>query len=284
MKVKVNAKLNLTLGVLGRDSDYHNLQSIAISVDIYDTVKVNLRTDKCIKIYADFDLPPERNIAFKAAKAFQSHYDTVGCDIHITKGIPMFGGLGGSSADAAATLFALYKMHLMPFDVALEDMANSLGSDVLYMLRGGLALIEGRGDKVTHFDCPPTYHFVVTHFEQGLQTSRVFAKFDTLPPKDYVGLSASPVLELITTGKLDNSVLHNDLERAARAMSSYADSYLSFCRNFSLAPNLTGSGSAYFILASGMSDALNTALMLNANGFKSIACQSQKRGIEILEE
>ena len=151
--VKAYAKINLTLNITGRNDGFHDIESLVTTVDIYDTITVSARRDDKItlemrmagKRFAE-DIPVERNNAYKAAKLFAETFKTGGADVKIVKRIPLAGGLGGSSADAAGVLNAMKILYGVSEDV--KPLADMLGSDTGYMTSGGFALISGRGERV----------------------------------------------------------------------------------------------------------------------------------------
>lgn len=162
MIVKAFAKINLTLSVLGvRPDGYHDLRSIVLPVPLHDTVELV----PAATLSAAFNpeglspatqaalaaLPPEKNLAYKAARALQT---TTGCTqgaaITITKRIPAGAGMGGGSSDAAAVLNGLNELWGLGLPKArLCELAAEVGSDVPALTQGGPVLMEGRGERVT---------------------------------------------------------------------------------------------------------------------------------------
>ena len=151
-KVKSYAKINLSLNIAGTAGGYHLIDSAVCSIDIYDTVCAKPRRDALVNVYmhgrGSESIPPEKNNAVKAGEAFVSAFGTRGADIEIFKDIPVGAGLGGSSADAAGVLNALAKLYKIDAPAELKALADGLGSDTGYMLRGGFARISGRGERV----------------------------------------------------------------------------------------------------------------------------------------
>ena len=154
VKVKVYAKINLSLNVGFKDGLYHDLDTVMTSVDLYDVVSVVKRTDKNINVSFNGKKVASSN-AMKAALLLQNRYNTEGADIFVQSGIPSGGGLGGSSADAAAVIRAtdvLYGLSLKESDMI--DIGIKIGSDVPYMLFGGYARLRGKGEFFTRFEGP----------------------------------------------------------------------------------------------------------------------------------
>ncbi|MEG2175602.1 MAG: 4-(cytidine 5'-diphospho)-2-C-methyl-D-erythritol kinase [Oscillibacter sp.] len=177
------AKLNLTLDILRRRSDgYHDLQMVMQSISLRDTVTVRTGTGgDGIAVATDrLDLPGgPKNIAWQAARAFYeaTGLPNQGTEIFIEKKIPMEAGMAGGSADGAAVLRALQAM-LCPDlpDWELEAIAGSVGSDLPFCVRGGTALAEGRGERLTTLPPLPECHIVLCKPDFGISTPVLFRR------------------------------------------------------------------------------------------------------------
>jgi 4-diphosphocytidyl-2-C-methyl-D-erythritol kinase len=147
------AKLNLFLHILGRRPDgYHELQSCFQFIDLCDEIKIEVRGDGQILRAIDIPgLPADADLCIRAAQALQSASGTtLGADISLTKKIPVGGGLGGGSSDAATCLVALN--HLWGIHWPLEKLAAiglKLGADVPVFVHGRAAWAEGVGERLT---------------------------------------------------------------------------------------------------------------------------------------
>jgi len=150
LKVHAYAKVNLTLEVLGRRTDgYHEVRTVLQTIDLADTLHVT-PGDRISLRCSDSELDGPDNLACRAAEALrQETGESRGADIRLEKRIPVGMGLGGGSADAAATLVALSRMWGLGWDNGhLLDIASTLGADIPFLLTGGTALGTGRGDQV----------------------------------------------------------------------------------------------------------------------------------------
>lgn len=295
MKVKVYAKLNLTLDVGEKVGEFHSIDSVATSVNVCDVVEVKERRDKQV-IVNGMPTPTvelERNTAYRAACAFVEAFDTNGVDVYIEKGIPFCSGLGGSSADAAAVLFCLAKLQKIDLGCEkLQKICKTVGSDVTFMLQGGLGRLRGKGDWVEFFALKKPLYFALTTFTQELSSGEVYSAFDKLLTQHHYGAksrqsgcSNEQILTLLQSGFNDQALIYlcNDLQRAATAISNYAEHYLILAKESGLNPIMTGSGSAYYVPFDNSHEAEKTVNFLNSNGFKTILCQSVQKGIEIIE-
>ena len=154
MKEYAPAKINLFLDVIRKREDgYHDLGTVFQTVDVGDTVEATLREDGEIRLTYNEpqNYPLESDLVFKAAKALKEFAKcNLGADIHLTKVMPLGAGLGGGSADAAATLRLLNKLWNLnlPFET-LESIGARLGADVPFLVRGGTAFAEGIGERLT---------------------------------------------------------------------------------------------------------------------------------------
>lgn len=282
MKVKVHAKLNLTLNVLGVNGGFHVIDSLAASVNIFDVVTVNPRSDTQVTVSGLPSVADEQNTAYKAACGFIRQFNTLGADIAVEKHIPFGAGMGGSSADAAAVVYALCKLYDVDVNSRqIHALCAKLGSDVNYMLRGGLGRLRGKGDDVTFGNLGSTLYFALTTFNTSMSTAEVYAQFDKLG-EDRVFVDNGALFKILQ-GRAVSGIaecFNNHLQPATAALSNYACDYLRFCGEHGLMSNMTGSGSAYYVPFINEQSAQSAAEMLNANGFQTVVCHSVLCGIE----
>jgi 4-diphosphocytidyl-2-C-methyl-D-erythritol kinase len=146
------AKVNLDLRALGRRADgYHELRTIFQTVDLADQIELELRSYDGVEVtVSGADLPADgSNLAARAARAYLDRWGRGrGVAIRLTKRIPVGGGLGGGSSNAAAVLTGLDRLLGPAPSVEVEAVARGLGADVPYFLYGGTALGTGRGDDI----------------------------------------------------------------------------------------------------------------------------------------
>ncbi len=161
--VEAYAKVNFTLEVLGKREDgYHDLRSLVVPVSLSDTITLTKAEKTGIEITAEnpiIDLSkmgaPEKNLAVRAAELMRE----VGgikesVHIKIQKRIPLGGGMGGGSADAAAVINGLNELWSLGLEKQkLAELGAQIGSDVPALVLGGAVMMEGRGERVRPFDC-----------------------------------------------------------------------------------------------------------------------------------
>ncbi|SHK39000.1 4-(cytidine 5'-diphospho)-2-C-methyl-D-erythritol kinase [Fibrobacter sp. UWH4] len=188
MKEYAPAKINLFLDVIRKREDgYHDLGTLFQTVDAGDTVSAEPRHDGRITLCYNEpqNYPLESDLVYKAAKLLQQESGTtLGADIYLNKVMPLGAGLGGGSADAAATLRLLNQLWKLKFKFEkLEEIGARLGADVPFLVRGGTAFAEGIGEKLT---------FVKPLQLTGEQYLLVATPLDSVPTKDaYAGVPKS---------------------------------------------------------------------------------------------
>jgi len=181
---KAHAKINLTLDVLGKRPDgYHDLRSVMQTVSLCDDVAVAVNTGRPWRVSAGCPGVPDgaENLAWRAAEAFEAEAGAGlnGVDIRIVKRVPSQAGLGGGSADAAAVLRALNRLCGGRLDgEALRRAAARVGSDVPFCVRGGTALAEGRGERLTALPPMPDVWFVLAKPDFSASTPALFRRLD----------------------------------------------------------------------------------------------------------
>lgn len=217
------AKANLFLRVLGKRPDgFHEIESVFHTLDLAD--RVRLEPDdviSCRMTYeglAPLDIDPTDNIAFRAAVELKeaSGYPS-GVRIDIGKAIPHGAGLGGGSCDAAAVLLGANEMWELGWPVEqLQDVAERLGSDVPYCLRGGSALVTGRGEFVGPLPAPLGLWVVLGVSYDPLSTAEVYGRWR---PSERAHTSHQLAMAL-GAGDVHGvaEALHNDLEEPAFAL------------------------------------------------------------------
>lgn len=171
------AKLNLCLHIVGRRADgYHLLQSAMQIIDLCDELQFYRRPAGVVeRIGGPADIPAETDLVVRAARLLATRYEVFdGVGIELQKRIPIQGGLGGGSSDAATVLVALN--HLWRLDIQVGELAAlglELGADVPVFVRGHSAWAEGVGERLTAVDFPERVYLVVKP-QAGVSTADVF--------------------------------------------------------------------------------------------------------------
>jgi 4-diphosphocytidyl-2-C-methyl-D-erythritol kinase len=270
LAVSAPAKLNLHLHVIGKRGDgYHELRTLYQSIDLTDEVRGSVRADRIIRLTTvpeGFVSAGEDNLVMRAARALREWSgNPLGADLELRKSIPVGSGLGGGSADAAATLVlleSLWDLDLEP--EALRAIAAGLGSDVPYFLCGGLAWGTGRGDEVRPLPDLAEYAVLVCLPKVEVFTAEVFS--------DYVcGLTSHEVnatVSAFVAGRTNPpwECFFNDLEQVVTETWPEIGRALGALRaTHPLHSGVTGSGAAVFGVFADARAALDAARDLGDN-------------------
>jgi 4-diphosphocytidyl-2-C-methyl-D-erythritol kinase len=234
------AKLNLFLHVVGRRADgYHLLQSAFALIDRADRLRFAVRDDGRIARVNDVaGVAPEEDLAVRAARLLQeASATTLGADIEMEKRIPIGGGLGGGSSDAATALVVLNRLWKTGLDGgALAKLGLALGADVPFFVFGRNAWAEGVGEELRALEIPQRWYVVLTPPVQ-VPTAAVFAAAEltrNTEPLKMEDFSARP-----------DHRFGNDLERVVCARYPQVREHLEWLRRRGSA-RMTGSGSSVF--------------------------------------
>jgi len=252
VEVLAPAKLNLYLEVLARRPDgYHEIESLMVTVNLYDTLTVTELDSGAIVLECDDPSLPTggENLVVKAAERLKA---ATGCPrgarITLQKVIPAQAGLAGGSSDAAATLVALDRIwNLETPAPSLDAVAAEIGSDVAFFLHGPAAMCRGRGERVEAMTLAQPLHFVLVAPHVGLSTADVYRN---LRPAE-TPRPIEPVLESLAHGgpaALGRS-LFNRLQPVAETLRPELVRVRDALANLDppLAGSvMSGSGSAYF--------------------------------------
>jgi 4-diphosphocytidyl-2-C-methyl-D-erythritol kinase len=238
LTVPAPAKLNLFLHVTGRRADgYHTLESLFVALDLGDTITLTARNDGAIRRIGELPgVPPQRDLAIRAATALKRETGCLaGADIAVCKRIPMGGGLGGGSSDAASVLLALNRLWTLGMTRAeLLRIGVTLGADVPFFLCGEPALARGIGEHLTPMSVPTCWVAVLAP-PIAVDTASIFAA------PELTRDSPSAKMDVFSEG-----YGRNDLQAAAAARHPAIAAALSELRKRSPHARMTGSGSSVF--------------------------------------
>ncbi|QKZ03088.1 4-(cytidine 5'-diphospho)-2-C-methyl-D-erythritol kinase [Pseudomonas eucalypticola] len=231
------AKLNLMLHILGRRADgYHELQTLFQFLDYGDELDFALRQDGEIRLHTEIEgVPHDSNLIVKAARKLQDLSGTaLGADIWLRKVLPMGGGIGGGSSDAATTLLGLNHLWNTGIDVdRLAALGLGLGADVPVFVRGHAAFAEGVGEILTPVEPEEPWYLVLIP-QVSVSTAEIFS--DPLLTRDSLPIKVRPVPK-------GNS--RNDCEAVVSRRYPEVLNALNSLKKFTEA-RLTGTGSCVF--------------------------------------
>ena len=278
--VRVPAKVNLQLSVGPRESDgFHNLVSVFQAISIFDDVTVSKShagSGVTISVTGEHThgVPEDHsNLAVKAALLVGSKFDfAVDVHIEVKKAIPVAGGMAGGSADAAATLIAMDSLFQLEMSrEELHAMGCELGSDVPFMISGGTAIGQGRGDQLTAALSRGTYHWVLALSSVGLSTPAVYTECDRM--RSELDIAAPQVSDVLMQSLLAadaegvGKALTNDLQNAACSLRPALSLVLEVGRDYgALGAIVSGSGPTVAFLVADEDAGLDLAVALTASG------------------
>ncbi|WP_407291979.1 4-(cytidine 5'-diphospho)-2-C-methyl-D-erythritol kinase [Stutzerimonas zhaodongensis] len=231
------AKLNLMLHILGRRADgYHELQTLFQFLDHGDELTFTARTDGQIRLHTDLPgVDHDSNLIVRAARLLQTDSGcALGADIALIKRLPMGGGIGGGSSDAATTLLGLdylWKTHLG--EDRLADIGIALGADVPVFVRGRAAFAEGVGERLQPVELSEPWYLVIAP-QVSVSTAEIFSD-----PELTRNTPAITVRSLLAGGG------HNDCQPVVEKRYPEVRNALSLLNKF-VPARMTGTGACVF--------------------------------------
>lgn len=232
------AKLNLFLHITGqRDDGYHLLQTAFQFLDWSDQLHFESNTTGQLTLRSpQLDIKPENNLVLRAAKALKEFTGCeLGADIALDKRLPMGGGLGGGSSDAATTLVALNQIWRCELSLqTLAEIGLKLGADVPVFVMGHAAWAEGVGEKLTAFT-PPTPWYLVVDPGVHVSTAEIFSDPELTRDSKIITISS------FLSGEVSN-VCQVVVEKRYPAVAAAAKWLSQFGK-----PELTGTGGCIFV-------------------------------------
>lgn len=268
IEVAAPAKLNLALSVGAPGPDrMHPISSWMVTTDFADTLHLTRLPEGRRSMYAilwaadaprasEIDWPIQKDLAVRAHLALER---LVGRELpvrmRLEKRIPVGGGLGGGSSNAAAMLRGaseIFDLRLSSAD--LHALAAGLGSDVPFLVRGGSAIVEGLGERIEHLTSVPDVHAVLAFPDVACPTGGVYGRFDAMRPD--AAVDAARVRALAARSTLPPDAPFNDLAAPACGVAPVLEDLLEEIECVAgRRAHVSGSGSTLFVLASGRLEA-----------------------------
>ena len=242
------AKVNLFLHITGQCADgYHLLQTVFCLLDLHDTIKLKPTTDGVVNRVNNVPgVPAEQDLCVRAAKLLQQHTQCpLGVDILVEKHIPMGGGLGGGSSDAATVLIALNSLWQLNLSrKELMSLGLKLGADVPFFIFGKNAWAEGIGEQLTEINLHNSY-YVVLNPNIHVSTAQIFANKQLTKNTNPKTMSDFSGTAKLTAGNLSAEFI-NDLEKIVCSEYPAVLDCLNWLSQFGDA-RMSGSGASVFL-------------------------------------
>lgn len=299
--VRAPAKINVffRVGAL-QDDGYHEVASLYQAVSLYEDVTATESDDFTLTFTGPVDaseLPTgDTNLAMRAAKMLAAHTKHKGgVALRITKNVPIAGGMGGGSADAAATLLAcdaLWQTGLSKD--ALHRLAAELGADVPFCLKGGTAVGTGRGDELSSALATGAFHWVLVFPGGGLSTPEVYRMLDEQRAREQYDISPPVQAPTVDTGVLQAirlgdpqslaDQLHNDLQSASLELAPQLSEILQMGeQSDALAGIVSGSGPTLAFLTSTADAAEQLCAEFESRGVHALTAIGPVPGARVLQ-
>ena len=255
VKQRAYAKLNLALSVTGRTGGYHTIETLFQSIDLYDVLTLSKRNDK--DITSDFS----GDNSLVVLSALQKEFSLGGMHVSTEKHIPLAGGLGGSSADAAAAALACARLYDLP-QKAVFDCVKDLFGDVAFQMTTGTAVGRGIGSDLTPLAPLPAYYVLLAFPSAGVSTKEAYDLCDRTPHRD---ADIAALHEALLRGEKAQAYYVNDLLSPALELNGEIAPLLAdMTDDDALLTGMSGSGSTLFSLYKTEDAALAKAAALSA--------------------
>ena len=292
--IQAPAKINAALSVGPPTSNgMHPICSWMLTIDLHDEMTLTALEPDRLSRYAimwhdealqrrEIDWSITSDLAVRAHQSIEKYVGRpLPIQMKLEKRIPLGGGLGGGSSDAAAMLRGIN----MLFDLSIQDdvlerLASELGSDIPFLVRGGSAIVEGTGERVEHLDSIPEAHAVLILPEMGCETGSVYRKLDEMNPTK---VDPAAVRSLATIG-FDGDRLFNDLAEPALEVANGLRAIRDELAGIAKLPvHVSGSGSTLFIACGDAATATALAAEINSTtGLSTMPVSAIEQGTGIL--
>ena len=262
LSTQAPAKLNLALAVGPAEAGrMHPICSWMVTVSLYDDLEVRrLPSDrfsryailwhKDAKRRSDIDWSVTKDLAVRAHLALEQRMGRpLPVQMKLEKRIPVGGGLGGGSSDAAAMLLAvneLFELGLAPEELA--ETARTLGSDVPFLVHGGSALVEGLGDRLTRHAETPQLHAVVVFPDASCPTGQVYGLFDETEPGPLRRDAVRALTDAMPQPPQAEAIFNDLAAATVRAAPRLAEELARLSELAERPAHVSGSGSSIFVL------------------------------------
>ena len=287
------AKINLFLHITGKREDgYHNIQTVFQLLDYSDNLRFELRDDDKINTINNpksyFNINEKDNLILKAAKLLKETVNTknklCGVDINVLKKIPIGGGLGGGSSNAATTILGLnYLWDLNLSYQELFSIGRKLGADIPLFIKGKNCFAEGIGDQITQLKLPKMC-FLVLKPPINVSTKDIFSQTELTRSTQHIKMAAvlNTDLRNVLTDPTKNSRFVNNCEPIVRKLYRPINEAFEWLNQYAN-PRLTGTGSCIFAYFENYDKAKDVLARMpkEYNGFVSFGSDESNTHIQL---
>lgn len=299
--VRAPGKINVFFRVGALQSDgYHEVASLYQAVSLFEEVTATEADDFSLRFSGPIDCSglstDDSNLAMRAAKLLAAHTGyTGGAQLTVMKRVPIAGGMGGGSADAAATLVACDELWGTGVGRSgLHTLAAKLGADVPFALEGGTAVGTGRGDELSPALATGGFHWVLALSDSGLSTPVVYRTLDQHREDYIVDLGPQPdlvkvdtaVLQAVRVGDAGSlaDAMHNDLQVAALRLAPELTALLELGESRgALSGIVSGSGPTVAFLVGSSQEAAELLGVLTRAGHRALTVTGPVAGARVLD-
>lgn len=279
MTEKAYAKINLTLDVIGKRNDgYHEIKTVMQTISLCDTLEVKPDDNITISTNKWYIPTDRRNLVYKACEHFFNFTGIKGgAKINLKKYIPVSAGLAGGSSDAAAVLRALNRIYKTGLtDDQLCRIGASFGADIPFCIRGGTALCEGIGERITPLRSLPKTNIVISVGGEGMSTPAMYAEIDK-----------KTSLNKIDNDGMVNAVRLGDINGVSAKLGNVFENICAKKRPFigiikkkmlenrALGAAMSGSGPSVFGIFPNRKAAVDCAQVLKSMGYYAFYCYTK---------
>jgi len=288
--VKVRAKLNLSLNVLGvLENNYHDLDMVICPISMQDDIILEKAQSGIDFKCSDKQIENKKNLVYKATERIFEYAKidagTHGVKIHLSKRIWMQAGLGGGSANAAGVLLGinqLYDLNLSKNE--LSQIAIKLGADVPLFLNNGLTRVQGIGERVEYFPFDTKLHLLILQDEIGLPTQSVFKMYDNNPCRKRT--DNANLINAVQANDINDisKNMHNCLQSTAIIMNDSISQGLDYLKRYgAVKAMMTGSGSAVYGIFTDRKSAKEAENIIKTEYKNCVYAQTESEYINIQE-
>ncbi len=279
MKLKANAKINLTLDIVGKKQNgYHLLDSVFQSVSLHDNIEIE-KADCLTVDFSNCEVKGEESIAYLAAKAFFGYTEIKdGAKITIESHIPLGSGMGGGSSDAAGVLVGLNSLFGAGLSTKqLIEIGSTIGADVPFCIVGGTARVGGIGENVSPITFIGNLPVVIIKDGKKLSTGEMYSQLDKNPSN--IAFTENACLSIENK---DKQGLLDNISNAFNSVCNTEKEKKLLLDNGALGVGLSGSGPSVFGIFENEEKAMAVALKLKGEDHNAFFAEFKDKGIEIL--